>query len=174
MWPVLRGGSDKGALSTLSHLQTSANPITINNMLNTTYFQLWTPLPLFSRERISGKIYIVTNTLVPSLWVGIIGLPAFKRKKTDRKWVQPNQFIEKTKLVSGGLCCVIGAISDQFSLPTSVYFHSGTSWQGKRTQDEKKKTLKGLRLKMLSSPSDGEPQFSNPVAYLYICTYGYL
>lgn len=80
MWPVLPGGADKGALSTLSHLQTSANPITINNMLNTTYFQLWTPLPLFSRERISGKIYIVTNTPVPSLLVGIIGLPAFKRK----------------------------------------------------------------------------------------------
>ena len=80
MWPVLPGGADKGALSTLSHLQTSANPITINNTLNTTYFQLWTPLPLFSRERISGKIYIVTNTPVPSLLVGIIGLPAFKRK----------------------------------------------------------------------------------------------
>ena len=45
------GAADKGALSTLSHLRTSANPITINNTLNTTYFQLRTPPSLLSKRK---------------------------------------------------------------------------------------------------------------------------
>ena len=56
-WKVLKikksfgGAVDKGALSTLSHLRTSANPITINNTLNTTYFQLRTPPALLSKRK---------------------------------------------------------------------------------------------------------------------------
>ena len=57
IWKVLKmensfgGAADKGALSTLSHLRTSANPITINNTLNTTYFQLRTPPALLSKRK---------------------------------------------------------------------------------------------------------------------------
>ena len=57
IWKVLKmeksfvGAADKGALSTPSHLRTSANPITINNTLNTTYFQLRTPPALLSKRK---------------------------------------------------------------------------------------------------------------------------
>ena len=63
MWRLL---PDKGALSPVPHLRTSANPITINNTLNTTYSQPWTPwLPLFSGGKIfKTNLHFLNNILL--------------------------------------------------------------------------------------------------------------
>ena len=63
------------------------------------------------------------------------------------------------------MACVIGATSDQFSLLTSVCFHSGTSWQGKRTQ---------ARWEELALKGFCTPFFGATLTIFISCQWGFL
>ena len=119
------GAADKGALSTLSHLRTSANPITINNTLNTTYFQLWTPPALLSKNvLLENWCYFIFRHRQAKLFF----LTRFLETLDDRPLLKPSKF--KLSWSNFPLQCR--------PTVTSICFPSGTSWQGKRRQDKKK------------------------------------